>query len=109
MRKEETASTFEIDNQWGKAGEIRTIKTTQQSKSKLVKDSKVVSTSEVRNVGSKRTEKLPKERKVEIINNAKMRVISNQADLQELRKDIKAESKKARDSFKASAKKYKKK
>ncbi len=104
MRKEETASTFEIDNQFGKYGEMRTIKTTQKSKSKPVKDSKVSNTTETRKVGSKRKEKVSKERKVEIIQNAKARVISNQADLV----DIKKASKKASKSFKASKEKFNK-
>ena len=88
-RKEDTTSTFEIENQWGKAGEIRTIKTTQQPKSKVVKDSKVVSTSEVRKVGSKRTEKPSKERQTELIQNAKARVVSNQSELIEIKKEVK--------------------
>ena len=80
MRKEDTASTFEIENQWGKAGEIRTIKTTQQPKSTPAKESKVSNTTEARKVGSKRTEKPSKKRQSEIVNNARMRVISNQAE-----------------------------
>ena len=104
MRKEETKSSFEIENQWGKYGEMRTIKTTQAPKSKLKKDSKVSNTTEARKVASKRTEKVSKERKAELIQNAKARVISNQADLQELKKA----SKKASKSFKASKEKFKK-
>ena len=89
MRKEDTASTFEIENQWGKAGEIRTIKTTQQPKSKPAKESKVSNTAETRKVVSKRTEKPSKERQRELIQNAKARVVSNQSVLMEIKKEAK--------------------
>ena len=93
MRKEDTASTFEIENQWGKAGEIRTIKTTQQPKSKPAKESKVSNTAETRKVVSKRTEKPSKERQRELIQNAKARVVSNQSELIEIKKAVKAKRK----------------
>ena len=105
MRKEETSVDYLNKSQWGDSEEIRTIKTTQAPKSKLKKSGKVVSTSEVRKVASKRKEKVSKERKVELIQKAKARVISNQSDLVELKK----EAKKASKSFKASKEKYKKK
>ena len=105
MREEETKSSFEIENQWGKYGEMRVIKTTQAPKSKLKKSGEVSNTTEARKVVSKRTEKPSKERKAELVQNAKARVISNQADLVELKKA----SKKASKSFKASKEKFKKK
>ena len=86
MRKEDTTTDYLNKSQWGNSGEIRTIKTTQAPKSKLVKDSKVVSTSETRKVSSKRTEKPSKARQSELISNAKARVISNQVELEEIKK-----------------------
>ena len=105
MRKEETSVDYLNKSQWGDSEEIRTIKTTQAPKSKLKKSGEVSNTTEARKVASKRTEKPSKERQVELVNNAKARVISNQADLVELKKA----SKKASKSFKASKEKYKKK
>ena len=89
MRKEETTSAFEIENQWGKYGEMRVIKTTQAPKSKLKKSGEVTNTTEARKVVSKRTEKPSKERKRELIIKAKARVVSNQAELVEIKKEVK--------------------
>ena len=86
MRKEDTTTDYLNKSQWGKSEEIRTIKTTQKDKSKLKKDSKVVSTSETRKVSSKRTEKPSKARQSELISKAKARVISNQVELEEIKK-----------------------
>ena len=65
-----------------------TNKTTQQKKSEPVKWRKVYlnQLSKSRKVGSKRKEKVSKERKAELVQNAKTRVISNQQELQELKK-----------------------
>ena len=105
MRKEDVSVDYLNKSQWGDSEQIRVIKTTQAPKSKLKKSGKVSNTAEVRKVASKRKEKVSKERKVELIQKAKARVISNQSDLVELKK----EAKKASKSFKASKEKYKKK
>ena len=89
MRKEDTTTDYLNKSQWGNSEEIRTIKTTQKDKSKLKKDSKVVSTSETRKVSSKRTEKPSKARQSELISKAKARVISNQVELEEIKKEVK--------------------
>ncbi len=89
MRKEETKSSFEIENQWGKYGEMRVIKTTQAPKSKLKKSGEVTNTTEARKVVSKRTEKPSKAERLESIRKAKVRVKSNQAELVEIKKEVK--------------------
>ena len=105
MRKEDVSIDYLNKSQWGDSEQIRVIKTTQAPKSKLKKSGEVSNTTEARKVVSKRKEKVSKERKVELIQKAKARVVSNQSDLVELKKA----SKKASKSFKASKEKYKKK
>ena len=105
MRKEDVSIDYLNKSQWGDSEQIRVIKTTQAPKSKLKKSGEVSNTTEARKVVSKRTEKPSKAKKLELISKAKVRVISNQAELVELKKA----SKKASKSFKASKEKYKKK
>jgi len=93
MRKEDVSIDYLNKSQWGDSEQIRVIKTTQAPKSKLKKDGKVSNTSEARKVVSKRTEKPSKERKSELVQNAKARVISNQAELVEVKKIAKAKRK----------------
>ena len=57
-RKSKSESTFEVENQWGKYGEVRNITSTQKSKSKPSKGGKVSSTSVTREVTSTSTEKV---------------------------------------------------
>ena len=56
-RKSKSESTFEVENQWGKYGEVRNITSTQKSKSKSSKGGKVSSTSVTREVTSTSTKK----------------------------------------------------
>jgi hypothetical protein len=56
-RKSKETSAFEVENQWGKYGEVRNITSTQKSKSKPSKGGKISSTSVTREITSKRSEK----------------------------------------------------
>ena len=89
MRKEDVSVDYLNKSQWGDSEQIRVIKTTQAPKSKLKKSGEVTNTTEARKVVSKRTEKPSKERKRELIIKAKARVISNQAELAEIKKEVK--------------------
>ena len=83
-RKIEVKETPQVSNQWGEWEIVREIKSESNKPKKAPKPSKVVNDSKPRKVGSKRTEKPSKERKAELVQNAKARVIANQLELKEI-------------------------
>lgn len=76
-------------NWWGEWDIVREIKSVSTKQPKEPKPSKVVNTSKPRKVASKRTEKAAKERKAELVQDAKARVVANQLELKEIIKNNK--------------------
>jgi hypothetical protein len=71
-------------NWWGEWDIVREIKSVSNKQPKEAKPSEVVNTSKPRKVVSKRTEKPSKERKKELVQEARARVVSNQQELKEI-------------------------
>ena len=71
-------------NWWGEWDIVREIKSVSNKQPKEAKPSEVVNTAKPRKVVSKRTEKPSKERKKELVQEARARVVSNQQELKEI-------------------------
>lgn len=83
-RNIEVKETPQSVNWWGEWDIIREIKSASNKQPKEAKPSKVVNTSKTRKVVSKRTEKPSKQRKRELVQEARARVVSNQQELKEI-------------------------
>ena len=86
-RNIEVKETPQVSNQWGEGEIVREIKSQSNKEKKAPKPSKVVNDSKPRVVASKRTEKPSKERKAELVQKARARVVSNQMELKEVVKN----------------------
>jgi hypothetical protein len=86
-RNIEVKETPQSVNWWGEWDIIREIKSQSNRPKKAPKPSKVVNDSKPRVVASKRTEKPSKERKAELVQKARARVVSNQMELKEVVKN----------------------
>lgn len=83
-RNVEVKETAQSVDWYGEWDIIREIKSVSNKPTKESKPSEVVNTSKPRKVVSKRTEKLSKERKSELVQKAKARVVANQIELKEV-------------------------
>ena len=83
-RNIEVKETPQSVNWWGEWDIVREIKSQSNRPKKAPKPSKVVNDSKPRVVASKRTEKPSKERKAELVQKARARVVANQMELKEV-------------------------
>jgi len=86
-RNIEVKETPQSVNWWGEWDIVREIKSQSNRPKKAPKPSKVVNDSKPRVVASKRTEKPSKERKAELVQKARARVVANQMELKEVVKN----------------------